>query len=354
MTTNDISLKPESLHADRERVVQYLRSQLIGPHGGPDECLELHDKPYEKYLMGAVFPIGAGVRIPDDENAGDTGAADDDDDPISLAYQVRPASLGISFFTRAQSAVVTLVGARYEKVERGWQRKAFGTEAAPLRFQIGKANPAVDPVQDIGARLTSVWRPHGDGWLVTVVLSNTLVAEDGRFKADDILYQVGLKCTPEGLPVEAYPTPDRYSWDREEEELSLVYRSRSTFGIGHGTAAIWQQSAQPHVTSVETSFLPVHEVPPITAELDEDDKLNANKAFSMQYLGSFKVSDEDKLCELGGIRDAYCTWTVGQKELAKGIMEASKRLGISPQDCWPHAGSGGAHRQRPRTPGQGS
>ena len=59
------------------------------------------------------------------------------------------------------------------------------------------------------------------------------------------------------------PSPNRYSWDLEEEELALIYQNKRTFAIGHGCAPMWSVSeAKTTVHSVETSFVPRYEVPP--------------------------------------------------------------------------------------------
>jgi hypothetical protein len=307
------------LYEDRENVIHFLESQLIGPNNGSSESLSIRDKPYERYLMGALFPVGAGNRDSEDDESGGTGGADDDDDPISLAYQMRPASLGISFSTKADSVSVGIAGALYLKDGEKWKRREFGTSAKPICVKVSSQAPNHDSIDGIEARLASVWRRQNDRWLVTVVLVNKRQAKGGRFGADDLLYQVALKCAPEGGAVEAYPVPDRFSWDEEEEELALMYRSKNTFAIGHGTSARWDPNFKGSVDCVETTFLPRYEVAPVTAELDPNDSKARSRAYSPQFLASDKVSAGTKLQELSKLASAYSIWVLKQVEIAKTV-----------------------------------
>jgi hypothetical protein len=327
---NDRKIIEKSLRSNRESVYEYLRSQLIGPAAAVDELLPLSDKPYESYLMGAIFPVGAGVKIEEAaEDQGNTGSADDDDDPISLAYQMRPASLGLSFFTRADEITVGIYGAHYLKTDKGWKRQEFGSRAKPAEFVVTPKVRNIDSIRGVEGRLTSVWRKHGNGWLVTVVFANTKRAVEGRFNPEDVLYQTGIICSPKGGPIEAYPAPSRYSWDEEEEDLALIYRSKNTFAIGHGVAATWLEAVLGETKFVETTFLPRYEVPAVTAKLDEADPLSASDVFSLQYLADEKKPHSRKIELLKELRNSYVAWVAAQSEEAenyKNFGNAPSRL----------------------------
>lgn len=310
------------LATERESFVAYMEEQLIGPAKGATELIKFPDKPYERYLMGALFPIGAGAKVDDDgEDQGTTGAGDEADDPISLAYQIRPASCGLSFFTRAEQIAVEIRGARYNPVAEGWKRYEFGSRSSPISLSLTRSSTSVENIGDMPARLTSVWRSHGKGWLVTIVLSHKTQTADGRFTADQVLYQVGMICSPKGCPVEAYPSPNRYSWDVEEEDLALIYREQRTFAIGHGVAATWARTSRSSVDRVETAFLPRHEVPAITAELPPDDPMARSAVFSLQYLGDAGVDADSKIRLLAGLQDSYGCWVKGQALQSVSLSE---------------------------------
>ena len=63
--------------ADRDRIFDYLRKQLIGPIEGDDEILD--DQPQHRYLTAILYPIAA------DSGAPVTGRSDNDDEIIDEA-----------------------------------------------------------------------------------------------------------------------------------------------------------------------------------------------------------------------------------------------------------------------------
>ena len=84
---------------ERKKMVEYLRSQLIGPAGGTGETFTLKDKPTDRYLMGKLFPRDAETvevleeQEEEEANAADSSGTEDGwtDSPISLAFQRLPA-----------------------------------------------------------------------------------------------------------------------------------------------------------------------------------------------------------------------------------------------------------------------
>ena len=319
---------------DREHFVRYLESQLIGPALEESDDISFSDRPSERYLLGALFPIGAGKR--DSERAEDNsriGMSDEEDNPLDLAYELRPSSIGLSFFVEADGIEVSLAASRYEiKEQRGrekpknvgdsnggsessppdrrsWVRDELASQSNPEIHNISPKRPIVERVLSSAARIFSVWRPMGDGYLVTVSLINLAESEKGgRFNAEDVLHQVWLRCAACNGSISGYPDANRYSWDPEEEELALLYRNKQTFAIGHGCAASWDTSCRERVASVETSFIPRYEVPPVTAELRSDDPLRNHRVFSLQFLADPDHEMSEKIADLTKFVDAYESW----------------------------------------------
>lgn len=176
---------------DRDRVVRYLRDQLVGPVEGSDEVL-YERAPQHRYLTAILFPMslevaapGVGEPVDDSEEVDDRPGGipeEDDEDPVTLSGQSRPSSAGISFMATRRSAIVVDVhAARYRSIaEDEWQRE-------PLDL-VGKDALRIDP-PTLGAsrklhlwgRTAMVrvsWRPHRDGVIVTVVLVNCNVLEE--------------------------------------------------------------------------------------------------------------------------------------------------------------------------------
>lgn len=302
-----------SMAEERKAIIDYLESQLVGPAGGEAEDIPLTSRPDERYLMGVLYPPGLG-RGSEEEVEEDSLS----EDPVSLAYQQLPASIGLSFFTLAEAVEVSLSAAIYKKDDKSscWRREVIATLSLPERHKVSSHERDVKNVLYGHANLRSVWRKKGEGWLVTITLVNAHQVDDkGRCKPEDVLYQTWLKCEPVGGNVEAYPSPDRYSWDPEEEELALIYDSKKTYAIAHGTSAVWDTEAEA-VTSVETCFLPRHEVPPITANFPADSPMSSSPVFSLQFLADGEIGFRDKAVHLESFIGDYSGWVEQQFTLA--------------------------------------
>jgi len=321
---------------DRRALVDYLKHQLVGPADGEDETLPYSSRPDERYLMAVLYPKGAGIGSLDSSMDPDENSSDD---PMSLAYQQLPSSIGVSFFTQTDQVEVTVSGALYrraeiefndsEKKETRWQRISLGKLPSNTVIEVSSKKTSVPGLLGGNCELRSVWRKKEDGWLVTITVLNSHFADEkGKFDPEHVVYQIWMKCTVAKNAIAAYPSPDRYSWDEEEEELALIYESKRTFAIGHGTSVIWEVN-QPAVSSVETSFLPEYEVPPVTANLAKGSPLENSKAFSLQYLADTSISFESKVSELQLFLDDYRDWISGQFKVAAEVgkfPEAASRI----------------------------
>lgn len=310
---------------EREALLAYLERQLIGPANGEREELPISSRPDERYLMAVLFPPGAGQGNKESAYDPDESAADD---PVSMAYQQLPASIGLSFFTRADSVIISICAAVYEKYQEGsyscWKRRSIATLDKPEKHVLSCKSTSADQVLEGNGRLCSIWRKKEEGWLVTVTLINAnAVDKKGRFDPQHVLYQTWLRCEPVGEAILAYPSPDRYSWDTEEEELALIYDSKRTYAIGHGTSAYWNTEAEV-VTGAESAFLPRYEVPPITADFSQGSPMASSEAFSLQYLADSEVKFEDKCEKLQAFIDHYGDWIGNQVQLAAKIGKFPK------------------------------
>src|SRR4051812_13210799 len=91
----------------RSDIVEYLRRELLGPAAGEDELI--FDAPDRRYTLGTLFPRQAPQENTLREDVDDevVGAARDDveDDPIALANQWMPSSMGISLFLRGAAGI---------------------------------------------------------------------------------------------------------------------------------------------------------------------------------------------------------------------------------------------------------
>ncbi len=322
-----------ALSHERRKVVDYVRSHLIGPLGGEEEQLHRKDEPQTYYLLGALFPKGAGFGQ-DSENEEEDQSGED---PITLAYQLKPASMGLSFFLADEVTPeirVEIAAGAYEmgvddKGINVWKRMPLATTSSPETHILGKGTrQEIASVLQGRASLVSTWRRMVSGHIVTVTLVNARSVQD-KFKPEDVLHQVWIRCIGENAQIRAYPSPNRFSWDEEEEELALTYQDKATFAIGHGCAPMWQTlEGESAAKYVESSFIPEYEVPPVTANLPENHELAGDRIFSLQYLADERVPWHKKEAGLRRFIDSYEQWmkTDAQKTVPKELVGASGRI----------------------------
>lgn len=329
----------KDLASDRNQLVDYLRSRLIGPANGPDECLPGKDQPQSyHYLMGAIFPQGTGVKDIEDAEESDSSS----DDPIALAYQMKPASMGLSFFFSPENdevpeIKVCISAAIYKDLRKnteppsGWKRVILtqNPKSEGDDFVLSSQNRKKNGLLLGHVDLVSNWRPLGNGYLVTVSLINAYQASDGKPNSEDILHQAWMRCEGLNGSIGAYPSPNRYSWDTEEEDLALIYQNKKTYAIGHGCAAIWPITRQQRTAKyVETSFMPSYEVPPVTTEMAKEYELEDKDVFSLQFLANSQIDWSKKYVLLRSFIGKYETWIEKQdsQTIPAGLDAAAIRV----------------------------
>ena len=318
----------------RALMLEYVARQLIGPWDGEDELL--HERPQARYLTGILFPqeadAGADLDLVADleDEVADPSTDDEDEDPLALAQQQLPSSVGVSFMLpRWGSVLVEIHAARYGPEGDEWRRRAVplvGDSAITLVPPTDGGRRTSEPIYDGAASVETVWRPFGDGALITVALVNgRRISQGGKVDVADCLFQVSLRCHPaEGL-IGRYPTPFRINTDQEDEEFSLLYRNVPTFAIGHGCAATWPPSTPDGAAWVETTHMPRHITPRVDFDLPD-----AANALSLSRLAEITDSPEEVLRQLYGFVDGYDAWTDRlEKSVAKvdvSLQEAAHRL----------------------------
>jgi hypothetical protein len=307
---------------DRQRIVDYLRDQLIGPLGGDTESVD--EPPHRRYLTGMLFPAEAGTddQLSEDivdEGAGESGE-ESTEDPIALSTQQLPSAVGLSFVLPNWTPFHAEVHAgRYEKNGSSWRRTAM-EHTAELQPPAGPGRAA--PVEIFGGRasLESRWRKLGQGALVTVALVNRRrTAADGRMDPDDCLLQVSLRCVSEqGLA--AYPAPVRIQSGEEEAELALQYKDVPTYAVGHGCAADWDPDVE-RPRWARSTYLPGYTVRGVAFTIggDEDQQKRLNTVLSLEYLAAAQASPAKVIASLDEFVDGYDEWALSQEREASKL-----------------------------------
>ncbi|GGN98905.1 helicase [Microbispora bryophytorum] len=313
----------------REKLLGYLRQQLIGPVGELTELIE--EPPNRRYLMGTLYPQDTDRQQSLTKGAEDTepGAAPEDpseetrfaDDTVPDANAWLPSSMGISFYTDAEELTLICRGARYEtrrgKV-RNWQR--IPLEDFEETFKAGEVER---DIWDSRAQIRLRWRSFAGNRLVTVALVNTKKAMgDHGSQWDDMLFQVSLEVRPVDGELLRYPSIRLTSRDLEEQELRLQYRHVVTHAVGH-SCAVDEIAEDGRVVGLRTQMMPEAEVPAIRPAGP-----SGLPVLKLAYLSDPDVADSRLHREIMDFIRGYRNWCQGQRtaDLPPGAHEAAERI----------------------------
>ena len=307
--------------AGRDRILTYLKKQIIGPFEGDDETLS--EKPQHRYLTAILYPISPTTGTPvsgssdDDDEILDENSSpvadDDDDDPVTLSGQMRPSSVGLSFMATEWSDIeVEIEAGRYQPAEEGgWQREQLKLACTALVRADAAVQGSCDSRVDLldgNASVDVRWRAYGSGVIVTVVLVNRQQQkEPWSAAAEECLFQVGLRCWPSIGSIARYPAKPHLYADQEAEELELLYRAVPVYAIGHGAAAAWDRGSD-SVIHARISFFPVHVVPDVAFEIP-----GRADTLDLWRLARIETDVPAIIAELDDFVDNYLSWIEGIK-----------------------------------------
>ena len=316
----------------RDKVLNRVKSHLFGPAGGEDETVV--GRPYWRYLCGMLFPSSVAsvdLQENDEKDAQSVATGDEQADPaIALAYDALPSSLGISFFISGANVLLCRVqGAHYEP-DPGkadcWIRRPLGTSVCPTLAELRVPRPGVRNIREKRiwkgrGRMAAVFRPRANGHLVTVSLVNAQNAPGGGpgRQIEQMLFQCQFTVHVPAGRVGEYPTIARYSRHKEDEELAVSYRSRKTYGIGHGCAASWD-SATTTIDEIKADPLPRFEVRGLTTNISLSER--AGRCLDIQWLADPSTPRAELRDAVEAMVDAYREW-VNRQEATIAILDGT-------------------------------
>lgn len=155
----------------------------------------------------------------------------------------------------------------------------------------------------------------GDGtMLLTLGLQNTHPACKTGMDAEHVFFQnvmnVAAANADEAVFVSHEKNPDSIA-DDEERSLSLLYRNKKNFAVGHGCAVSWEIGKDGNATKLTAQAIPHYEVP----QIEFDQQLDAaTEVLGMQYLSDVGEKNNDVL--FGSLKEfcnGYERW-VAEKE----------------------------------------
>lgn len=262
------------MHTSRDRLLDQLVIDLIGPHGGPRE--EIRARPSDQYVSGILYPPTDKANPEDDDVS---GAGEDDDGthdqgaPPSM--MPRPSVMGISFAMEgaAPTIAVRASAARYtprldSRSERldAWMREALSL--SPPEPVVVREGIHVVEVPNIARWWFRGVRRDGR-WQVTVSLENTQVAppESAAFEAAH-LFQVRFEVEALGdatiVPRRVRPLVAQDPLDEDTRIDDLIYRDAEEFAVGHTCGATW--TIRDGRVVIASEWIPRQLVKPMSAD----------------------------------------------------------------------------------------
>ncbi len=327
----------------RNEVVLEFKSLVFGPRGGEKEFIEGARGVTLRYLAGILFPKGQKRSDLAGENeafAEDTekqaGKSNDDfsgdnDNPLSMANEELPSSVGISFVIRKGATFRILVDAAqyvYEDIDgvKGYRRSPLNSESieskkhtSDVTIFSGKANISI-------IRRYSNFRD--DCEVITVsLINNQEQSAKGKNATESIegrLYQVGLCIESISSKIEPYESSKIIGTDLEENILSLQYSDSPLYAVGHGSSVNWIKNEHGDVSHVEVSYLPIEFVDrPLFDKLKvSEEKIYTNKStFDISRLADSSSSREEIISNFFNLCDFYNDWIDAQGGLKEGVFK---------------------------------
>ena len=324
----------------RQRLVEWLRGQLIGPATRDSDTL-VGIAPWERYPTGMLYPVERGVSglDPAETIVGISAEAgqrqEDTEDEIvqkdgteggSLAQGARrrryvpPSSVGFSCFVRGPARLLITVGAAIysrtgERDERGQFQKLryVRTPIAPETL-VWDDDRFLDQVRDERFGVEVRRRQFGDGAVFTVTLYNRQEMDPRDFGprqsqslSEKSLFEARLECEIAAESLSEYPRVDPSLLTEEEQELELQYRDRKIYAVGHGSGVHWHIAHG--VARIRTEFLPSANVPLVTTT----PMVAGNEALMLELLS--KETRETVVPHLERFIDGYERWIAKNRAL---------------------------------------
>jgi hypothetical protein len=338
----------------RTEIVNWLRQQMIGP--ASDSNILRNISPLARYPTGVLFPIARG-----EEGIDPASLSDDDDDYENLSgsdeipHEIEPttkrrrytppSSVGFSFYVTGEVLRFQVIcsAAKYSRpdnrddsgqfIHTDYERVSLGGDAEALTFEAHNKNShrRFNERQDIlggAAGVDVLWRQFGEGWIVTVSLFNQQELDvfnenAGLFSQERnelSLFEVNLKCFLEAGEIASYPRTDRSLLTDEEQELDLQYARRHIYAVGHGAAVDWVID-DGEVRELFTQFMPVVEVPQVTADVAEGD----SGVLELSYLAATNNKSEI-FQELEDFVAGYGNWVVEQGQITEKLGDHERKV----------------------------
>ncbi len=352
----------------RDKLLVKLNSKLFGPGLGlPDDKGSYENEIIEgrmdlRYLIGILYPQGDSEVMDEtfgghEENEQSELDNVDADDPLNVAEERMPSSVGFSICLSKNSKIKVIVSAaRYfliddekefvnlENIDKEelneiknknknkkqyWRRSPFIEDEQVISINevvksqnnllTNKPNQQYKYLLENSIKLLPFVRKIDETKdLVTLSVTNNLFSEkDNKItRTQNTLYQLKFSVTVLEGEILQYPMSKSFLPEQEEErELKLIFSNKRPYAVGHGVSVNWQHDGQGKCVFAEASFMPMEKVMRprfdnlqfTTSEGDAVQKFD-KKIFDITYLSSSDLSKSDLIQNLNFLNEYYNGW----------------------------------------------
>jgi len=317
----------------RIALLEWIKKQLIGERLKDDTLIE--NNPFDRYFTGILYPISESqIDLDYEDTETDTDTEKDASSVKKSMHYQPPSSMGFSFYMKGEGqslrilfqAAIYLENKRKDNV-RSWEKKYLcQDDGEELVFHSAANSILSNEIFDGKARVDVIWRPHDEGQIATVTLTNIQQFDEGsstendprKVKAERSLFEVTLKCFVEKKVILDYPSINKALLSEEEKEIELRYKDERVYAVGHGVAVDWLLNNQGDL-EIYSDFMPVVEVPQVTADTSD----GSPRVLSFYFLAAIETN-ESVIEELRSYIFEYDGWIAEQKELASSETEDDK------------------------------
>ncbi|TGN73465.1 helicase [Bradyrhizobium yuanmingense] len=353
--SND-SLRTDTKRRDaRDRIVDILRRELMGPYDGAEEQFS-GEYPTSRYIVGRLAPFEQAVATEENDALGvgeeeeESGATDES---VPLVLSFHPSSIGLSFivepscrhldvrltwgdYIREQVDNAYLVAEDADEVEQSenprggaiWQRHSRETQISKIALppagrlpkivldsNLKNAGAIISGFQDASICLEGVVHKVGAQFAVSLFVVNRRqkLELSNRNKDERWMLQVCMEVSASDNRAVFISRPRAIGIENEEAEAQsyeLLYSHRKEFAAGHGVAANWVQSENhDRATKIWTDFLPGVELAGLVAPTN----IAGDAILDMKALAGCN-SPQCLVSALRPLVDNYRCWILGQSD----------------------------------------
>ena len=326
----------------RQSVLDEVKSLLIGPRNGDEEIVE--GRLSLRYFAGVLYPQGE--KRSDLANESGKGEASDSysgdsDNPLSMANEELPSSLGISFVIKHNATFNILVkGAQYydyQNDQNGLKNKKLHKRSA--------FNAETISSRDISSKGYKIFSGHAmvkvllrkstfanNCTVVTVTVINTNKCQNSQYGEKTVplrIYQIELSCQIENGSFERYEKITTPSDNLEDAILQMQYNNCPTYAVGHGVSPDWKEGEESGVvTEIKTTYTPSQTVFRPTfnkVQVSDSDVFPDTSIFSIKELAFAKKENKSDICKrLKGFVDYYKKWIDTQVKMGPSGTSSAK------------------------------